>query len=186
MSSIDELPTISTYSGRTFNFMQTTPDMIDINDIAHALSQVCRFAGHSKTFYSVAQHSVLVSMLVEGGKGLQFSGLLHDASEAYIHDVSRPLKLFLEDYRLIENRLMRTICMKYQLIWPLPEEVKVADNLALTNEGARFMHGGEDVFGTLAAPISRVADHYLSRALPPEEAKAAFLERFEALRWRTA
>ena len=89
-----------TYTGKEFYPLDPNPADIDIKDIAHALSNCCRFAGHIKSFYSVAQHSVIVSELCEPENAL--AGLLHDASEAYLSDIARPVKYTeqMEGYRL--------------------------------------------------------------------------------------
>jgi hypothetical protein len=80
------------------------PEEIDVEDIAHALSHTCRFAGHVPVYYSVAQHSVLVSELIEGRRAALW-GLLHDASEAYLHDLTRPLKRAIEGTPESSDRL---------------------------------------------------------------------------------
>src|ERR1035437_9287013 len=81
---------IETYSGKWFDILEPTPDMIDIKSIAHSLSNICRYTGHVRHFYSVAQHSWIGSVIIPEPYKLEF--LLHDASEAYIGDMSRPLK----------------------------------------------------------------------------------------------
>lgn len=81
---------IQTHSGKRFDLLDPTPEMVDSEDIAHALSQLCRYTGHCKHFYSVAQHCVHVSERVPPEFAL--AGLLHDAHEAYVGDVSSPLK----------------------------------------------------------------------------------------------
>jgi hypothetical protein len=88
-------PYIVTYTGRRFHFLDPKIDEISIEDIAHALSNVCRFTGHTKRFYSVAEHSCLVSALCDN----RLEGLLHDASEAYMSDLSSPLKMLVPDYK---------------------------------------------------------------------------------------
>lgn len=127
---------ILTYSGKRFSFLDIDPEAIDIGDIATALSNICRFTGHLDQHYSVAQHCVLVSHLVE--PHLAFEGLMHDASEAYCGDVSSPLKARLPDYREIEGRVDRAIRAKYGL--PLVEtpDVKVADLRMLASEMGMF------------------------------------------------
>jgi hypothetical protein len=81
---------LPTCTGRRVHIASPLPDEIDIEDIAHGLSHTCRFAGHVPSYYSVAQHSLLVSEFV--GDGNAMWGLLHDGSEAYLHDLTRPLK----------------------------------------------------------------------------------------------
>ena len=101
------LPTIQTYSGKYIDLLQTDPYDIGIRDIAHALSNLGRFTGHSKRFYSVAQHSVIASNMVclhpeIDYHMMQVCALLHDASEAYLGDVSSPLKQLLPAYKEID------------------------------------------------------------------------------------
>jgi len=84
---------IQTLSGKKFSYQFATADDIDIEDIANALSNICRFAGHLPEFYSVAQHSVLVSQIVP--PEFAFEALMHDAAEAYCQDIPAPLKALL-------------------------------------------------------------------------------------------
>lgn len=125
---------MTTNSGRHIDLMNPDPKQIDINDIALALSKVCRFNGQIKYFYSVAEHSVRVSELLPNN--LKLIGLLHDASEAYICDIPTPLKHLLgESYYAIERRIMGAIgeALKVDLT-DLPEPVKVADRTMTVTE----------------------------------------------------
>ncbi len=93
---------MQTCSGLKIWPMDPRPEEICLNDIAHALSMICRFSGHTKKFYSVAEHSVFVSHHVKSENAIY--GLLHDSSEAYISDIIRPVKVFVPEYKKIENR----------------------------------------------------------------------------------
>ena len=125
-----------TYTGKCFWILDHAPEDVDIYDIAHALSLTCRFGGHCKTFYSVAEHSVNVSLLCPERFALW--GLLHDATEAYLPDVLRPVKPLLEGFKDIENALMRTISMKFDLgFGGMPPEVKSVDDRILADEASQ-------------------------------------------------
>lgn len=104
---------------------------ICIEDIAHALACVNRFTGHLKEPVSVAQHSIHVSRMC-----VQFPlhGLLHDASEAYLSDIARPVKTQLPDYQEIEHRLQHLIYVRFGLSPQMPDEVKHADDACLRQE----------------------------------------------------
>lgn len=124
--------TMQTYTGKLVDLANFRHEDVRIKDIAHALSLINRFTGHSVTPYSVAQHSVHVSKLIAPEYALW--GLMHDASEAYLGDVARPLKAMLPHYKELEEHVQRTIAQVYGLCWPIPEEVKAADNMALLAE----------------------------------------------------
>jgi len=124
---------IRTYTGIYMNVFEPTFEMICIEDIAHALSMQCRFGGHLYSFYSVAQHSLNCSYLIEE-KSLKLAALLHDASEAYLLDIPRPVKQGLSNYKEIEDKLMQLIAQKYGFEYPLHKEVKKIDELMLQTE----------------------------------------------------
>ena len=125
---------ITTFSGVLFRPLLPNPDDIRIADIAHALSQQYRFAGHTRTFYSVAEHSVRVSLL--GRPEDAPWGLLHDASEAYLSDGPAPVKLLpqFEAYRAAERSLQGTIAVRFGLSTEQPRSVTEADRAILEIE----------------------------------------------------
>src|SRR5208283_3407776 len=138
-----------TYTGKHFYPDDPRPEDICINDIAQGLSNCCRFGGQICEFYSVAQHSVLVSEEVarQGGNTREvFHALLHDASEAYIHDITRPLKHCDEmaGYRDIEKRVEHAIAIRYGLDDNMPEIVKLADNILFATEKRDIVDRGEN------------------------------------------
>tara|TARA_R110000868_G_scaffold76573_2_gene220105 strand:- start:33106 stop:33744 length:639 start_codon:yes stop_codon:yes gene_type:complete len=119
------LDSIRTSTGLYVDFKNLSEDVIDIEDIAHSLSMQCRFGGHLPEFYSVAQHSVECSWRVSPENALE--ALLHDASEAYMLDIPKPLKNLLPDYEKIEYNLMIVIANKYGFNYPLLKEIKTVD-----------------------------------------------------------
>ena len=126
---------IQTYTGRQFFPLRPRVEDICIEDIAHALSNLCRFTGHVTKFYSVAEHSVRASFCCTQEDALW--ALLHDASEAYLVDVPRPLKyapVFGELYRAFEKQLMDAVCDRFGLPREMPASVKKADDRMLMTE----------------------------------------------------
>src|SRR5918999_1775532 len=132
-------PYIQTASGRWVNPFDPDPSQLDAGDIARALANVCRFGGHSRAFYSVAQHSVLVSRLVEerGGDAEDvFAALMHDATEAYLGDMPHPLKhrsALGAAFREAEGHLEQAIRDRFGIRPDVPEIKRVDRALARTN-----------------------------------------------------
>lgn len=126
---------IQTFTGRKFWSIDPRPDEVSIDDIAHALSMLCRYSGHCLKFYSVAEHSVHVAQwLLDHSPDDALAGLLHDATEAYVADVPRPLKQSLPTYKDAENNVWRAIAARYGLGAELPAVVHEADNRILADE----------------------------------------------------
>lgn len=136
---------ILTYSGLYVTPLDLQPEHVCIEDIAHALSNQCRYSGHTKEFYSVAQHCVLVAdylWLTGETDTVVFSGLMHDAAEAYLQDMPRPLKEdpeFGRLYRKIEAKAEAVISSVLGFTYPYPEAVKYADVVLLASERKAFM-----------------------------------------------
>lgn len=124
---------MQTFSGRKFWPLDPRSDEVHIEDIAHALSMQCRYGGHCTRFYSVAEHSVLMARTF-ANRDLALWALLHDAAEAYVADVPRPLKRFLPGYKEAENKVMAAICDRFGLPHEMPERVKYADECILADE----------------------------------------------------
>lgn len=124
---------ITTASGRSFSLHDPQPSDVCIEDIAHALSNLCRWTGHTRNFYSVAQHSMLVAEKLPAEAKLH--GLMHDAHEAYIGDISRPLKRYLgsELIKQLESRIDEAIFIRFG-IDPYYELVHDADSRMLATE----------------------------------------------------
>jgi hypothetical protein len=174
MNSLDGY--IGTFSGIHFWPLLPNPDDIVIEDIAHALAHQCRFGGHASKFYSVAEHSVHVSELCLPEHALW--GLLHDASEAYLVDLPRPLKQLPEfaPYREAERRLQRAVAVRFGLPPYQPASVTEADDTMLWIE-ARSLLG--------SAAVEVVRDERppfeITDPLPPVEAERLFLSRYKEL-----
>jgi hypothetical protein len=183
---------IQTFTGRQFWPLNPYPEEIFIEDIAHALSLVCRYTGHCKEFYSVAEHSVRVSYQAqklylkadpspgrfERARIVALCGLLHDASEAYIADVSRPVKhsaIFGPIYKAIEANLELQINRRFNLPPMLPL-VKQADNQLLATERQDLMATPPRAWSADAQPLEYKIEPWLS-----DQAEHIFLYRFHAL-----
>lgn len=135
-------PWIEAHSGKRVYFLDPTPEIIDVEDIAHSLSLQCRFSGHTSRFYSVAEHSVRVAQhLSDRGHGplVVLQGLFHDASEAYLLDVPSPIKQYLGPYKGIENKLMDVIMGVVGARWPMSSAVKEMDAVILKNEARQLL-----------------------------------------------
>lgn len=165
-----------TYTGRQFYPIDPHPEDVCIEDISHALSMVCRFGGHVRTFYSVAQHSVIVSHLCPHSA---FQALMHDATEAYVGDMVRPLKRQLSAYRLVEAGVWCAICGHFNIPVEMAPEIKAADNVALMTERRDLLTPTEHKWSLEEQypPMDEVIV-----PLMPDEACALFMNRFEMLR----
>lgn len=132
---------MQTHTGRRFYPLTPRPAEVDPEDVAHALSLLCRYGGHVERFYSVAEHCVLMSEAVAPENAL--AALLHDATEAYVVDVPRPLKRQLPGYRAIEEGVWTAIAYRFRVDLTLPDDVKEADNRILLTERAALMPRAE-------------------------------------------
>jgi hypothetical protein len=163
-----------TYTGLKFYPVEARPEDLRIEDIAHALAIVNRYNGHTPKPYSVAQHSVIVSLEVAPENALW--GLLHDASEAYIGDMVSPLKRMMVAYQVVESELMKVVCKKFALPEEMPEDVKRADLAVLAAE-YRDMFVNKPFDWGLPIPA-------VKRKIKPvgwRKAQAMFLQRFQEL-----
>ena len=171
---------IQTYTGRHVDPFALTPDVVAIEDIAHALAQTARFGGHARQLYTVGQHSLLVSAVCPAEHALW--GLLHDAAEAYLGDIPRPIKRHLAGYAEAEAAALRVIAQRFGLSWPMPAIVKALDTSALRVEADRLMgatHDWRDLAGT-TPPIDPAAlDSLLD--LPSPQVEQLFVERYTQL-----
>lgn len=165
--------TIETFSGHKLNVFDIDDKAIDIVDIAHALSMACRFNGHLQKFLSVAEHSIIVASMVE--EKHQLAALLHDAAEAYITDVPRPIKQMLPMINDLDASLTKAIFEKYGCEYPINEEISVVDReLCLAEARDSKMDVGS--WGEKYAHLEHTPFHW-----SPVEAEKYFLKMFYEL-----
>ena len=170
-------PTILLRSGNYFDLQDPSASRFEVTDIAHALSNICRFTGHTQHFYSVAEHSVLCSYLVPHED--RMIALMHDAAEAFIGDVSSPLKKMLPDYKAIERRVEEHVFSTLGLPYPFPPSVKKADRIMLRLEQSQLMRNEDRWEGTEDG--EGLPDGQYLRCRTPAVAMSAFMARFYEL-----
>lgn len=163
---------ISLLSGGVFDFGDLEQSQYTIEDIAHNLSNTCRFSGAVEKAYNVAQHSVLVSHVVPEEHAL--AGLMHDSSEAFLGDMTSPLKVIIPQYKKFEKKVEKFMFDKMNLPFPMHPAIKLADIKV-------FLAENEDLRGIYSdmGDITR----YPKKIVPwtPARAKKEFLKRFEEL-----
>ncbi len=171
---------VETYTGGRFYPFDPRPAEVSLEDIAAGLAHTCRFGGHCRTFYSVALHSVYVSRDLERvgqGPPVQLYGLLHDAGEAYVGDVPRPVKTRFEGFAVAERRIREAVWTAFDL--PPPDQeawaaVVDADDRLLAYEADQLLADGS----WAARPPA--VDYDLDVA-DPSTARDRFLGRAEEL-----
>lgn len=172
---------ILTSTGRRVDFADPQPDTIDIIDIANGLSKQCRFSGQCRAHYSVAQHCVLVSALVPPQAAM--AALLHDAAEAYMHDIPSPLKQMLPEYQVIERRLLGAIHAHFGVRPTEADQAAIAhaDLVMLAKEFRELMPHDDEPW-----KILDVIEPRIKRVFPWDHNRGfqEFLERFDSLRTR--
>ena len=179
----DPGPYIQTVSGRRVNPLDPSPADIDVHDIAVALSNQCRFGGHTRRYYSVAQHACIVSdQMLERGSSAHDAlwGLLHDASEAYLVDLPHPLKHRSElgrQYREAEGRLEEVLLERFGLLGCTACGHEGARSLP-PRDRARHPHHG---CLALARARGRRPARRRDRAVDARGRRSEFLERYERL-----
>lgn len=184
----DRGPVMQTASGRPFYLLDPQPEDVSLFDIAAHLARINRFNGATREPYSVAQHSVLVSELVP--PSLALIGLLHDASETYTGDISRPMKRALEwvGYRggavdlvhcivnPIEMAIWRHFGIDPAVVRAAHDEIKRADNIACATERRDLLAPSRFDWGPMEKPDARTI-----RTWHPMTAESVFLQRFDML-----
>ena len=167
-----------TYSGSVLNLADPQPEDINITDIARALGMTCRFTGHVEFFYSVAQHSVLLSHLVEPGQA--YLALMHDAAEAYIGDVISPLKAGLSEYKSIEKRLEAAVFNRFNVPWnPADWDAVMKADLRLLATEKKFVVQTDNPWP--AVDCHEPFDVDILSGWSPETAREVFLTRWKDL-----
>ena len=171
---------IQTSSGKKFDLINVDIDKIDIVDIANSLSKQCRFNGHIKEFYSVAQHCCHVSDLLPAQYRLD--GLLHDAAEAYVTDLPSPIKHMdgMDFFVEIEDNIERAIFEKYSVEYTLPTTVKRADGIMLATEARDLLGSPNDESWNWTKEYPEPVKWNI-KSWSIERSKLEFLYRFESL-----
>lgn len=175
--SVDVPGVLTTISGRQVSVVSPIPDMIDIRDIARALSNLCRYVGHvlPRKFYSVAEHCFLVSLLCGDDPAVALWALLHDGPEYVLGDLSSPVKHLgdMSAYRVLEKRVMAAICGRFNLPLREPPIVKQMD-MAIRTKERIVLRGRTPRAGDPTLPIT-------IHCWSPERAETMFLQQFHAL-----
>jgi len=172
---------IETFTGGRFYPFDPRPSEVRLTDVAGSLAHTCRFGGHCQRFYSVAEHSLYVAReLADRGERIQAYGLLHDAGEAYVGDVPRPVKSQLGDFEAVEARIRAAVWDAVGLPTPTEPEwaaVMAADDRLLAHEADRLLDDGS--WATDPSELSYDLD--AADPTTPSEARAMFLDRARAL-----
>lgn len=163
-------------SGVMFDYNDPSSCEVTVRDIAGALSKICRFAGHIHQFYSVAQHSVNVSLIVPPEHA--FSGLMHDTAEAFTNDLPTPLKHTFPVFKELEHRIEAAMSARFGFVFPLSPQIKVADLQMLDLEKV-YLKGDLSNWDCLDGIDTDAVEHLVDLSpWTPGMAEAAFLERY--------
>lgn len=171
---------IETYTGVRFSLSAPQPEDVCVEDVAHSLAYQCRYNGHIREFYSVAEHSCHVhDLLVREGHRDQvaFSGLMHDATEAYVGDLPAPLKSILPDYKRVEYLVWDAVTVAFGMQLTLPVRVRELDRLMVLAEKKRLKFDSDHDWGI----DGDVPDVHIE-CWGPQEAKTQFALRFAKYR----
>lgn len=174
--NVNQGPTITLASGRIFDFLDPHGSDFTIDDIAHGLANICRYAGQCREFYSVAEHSLLVS---DVASECPYEALLHDASEAFIGDITRPLKQLLPEYKAIEANVANAVEERFGFNAAYRNAIKAADLSVLAAEQSQIMAAGTDNW---VAEAGIIPAQIVVKFLDPTVARKSFLKRFYELR----
>mgnify|MGYP002621229423 CR=1 FL=1 len=180
-----------TFTGARIDYTNPSPASIHIDDITHGLSNICRWHGQTNRFYSVAQHSVLLSMIVPTHMALTVEGLtyyeqvnlakaalLHDAAEAYTGDIPSPIKDMMPDFvEIIEMPLLEAIFERFELSTELLKYITPYDKAICANEAEALFR---NVLPSELAGVQPI-EGLIIDPLPPLEARRLFYQRFKDL-----
>lgn len=177
---------IKAFSGLVLDLDDPHPQMISSDDIAHALSQICRFGGHARRFYSVAEHSVLVADVVEASGAdptEQLIALMHDAHKAYLGDIPSPIKGMLSDYPQMSKRVKKAIAAALRIPSDeiLTSRVREAERYVGAFEDEQMMGGSRPQFASAQEPMSLPASVVWRAGMVATEAELLFCRRFDQL-----
>ena len=173
---------VGTFSGRKVTLDVVDPQSIEIIDIAVGLANQCRYAGQVWPFYSVAEHSIVVSELVTDDnqrRSRKLKALMHDAPEYILNDITRPVKRQIYNYDYLETKVMTAICSKYEMAYSKDdwERIKDADNMITITERIQLMprlNRGDYGVGTKEEDVPKIK----FKCMTPPRAALAFLDRF--------
>ena len=163
-----------TRSGGRFYPANPRPEDMNILDLASGIARECRYGGQMEGFYSVAEHSLLVARVLPDHLKLQ--GLMHDAPEGLIRDMTRPNKRLLADYAELEDRVWRAVAARFGLPYELDPLVKQADNDVLLAERAQLFPDDTDEWSIKGEPAPVTITQ-----MPYDVAEAEFLHYFHHL-----
>ena len=171
---------IQTFSGRKVRPLSPDPETLCIEDIAHALANQCRFTGHVREFYSIAQHCVLVSLYCPPEDA--FTGLMHDSAEAYLCDIARPVKYDprFSFYKVAEKAMEQAIAVRFNLP-PEPDSVKKTDRRLLYTERRDLLHPLAMANRSWGPEPDTQPLEFTIVPWLPKEAEQRFLSRFKEL-----
>ena len=170
---------IALLSGAMFNYNKPEESGVTVDDLATALSNVCRFSGHLPRFYSVAQHLVNTSRIV--APEFAFTALMHDTAEAFTNDLPTPLKAALPVFKELETKIEAAMSNKFGFQFPYPPEVKLADTQMLLLE-KNYVKEDDNVWEYYGdVEFEHLRDTVDLDSWQPRRAKREWMERFEEL-----
>jgi uncharacterized protein len=171
---------IGTLSGGRFNYNYPEQSDVTLDDVASALSNICRFAGHLPCFYSVAQHLVNTSRIVE--PVFAFDALMHDTAEAFTNDMPTPLKWAFPVFKDLQVEIESAIAKKFGFNYPYPIEVKQADTEMIILEKLYVKNDDRHWPGYEGIVVDHLLNKVDLKPWQPQRAKREFLERYHQLR----